>query len=1024
MKFYHFNIILTIWLVLTSLSVFSQRMSLRTFNQKDGLPGMEYNNVLIHPNGKVYAFSSRMISEFDGMHVENISLDTVQIYSYPEHVILTASDKIFMTQGYERAIIFDPENRSFKKVLPYKMEDKFLIFPFKEDVYMCGESGELYKLNEATSSFDTSGTSELKSIYKSIQGPVKKSIYQLNPAGLAVIAEIDSSNYYNFFFKGQHVRFSVDIYQYPFVFNDKLFLFKPKKNGFTIYENGRSWELEIDGLEVYNLDLNIHYLLNDNEIMLGFWSQDEEGEIHWIKMDSSLQFKTVGTMPKMKLSTFAFDELQSIWTGGHTGLLKFNPKIQFFPSGENQVPRALHAFGEWRGKIFLAGYYKHLASYDGKEMKKEFSDNYGFLPGSYSMADKGLLFNCERVNGTILVGSDSTILLPFYMDGKPTNANAYFIDTLSDGSLWFGLQNFGLGRMIDISKDRINLENIGTEKGNGLINVLTFCEDRNKRIWMGRSSQGVAVYDPKLDTSYTYFISPDDNASFGAISSDIDTAGNLWLGGHNGLYFMKDPYEFDITGDDFFKKIEKIELPNGDTSVVTFLKQIDDYLVFGNQSAVSFIPLGEWYENKKTTPIYQLYYGEDIEGSGSEQNMILKDSEGYLWFGSQLGASRMDLSNFVFDTTQNLMTIRKIVNGKNALELENGETLKLPNDNRNFSLYFGIKDNKSLLRNVFYHYFLTNSDGDTLVLKRFDQNGIIELAYLPPGEYNLLIISNKYGLEMERRTIRVHVPYAFFENPWIIYGIGGIIFCLVTIGIVDRTIKKKKSAQKDLKLEKIAREKDRMHLQSILSSFNPHFINNSLHWVQSRYRKDEETVKVIGRLSQNIRYIFNNTRKGQASHTLKDELVLVSNYITIQQIRFDNSFVYKGPTEVELEKYKTFQIPILQLQIHFENAIEHGLRNRLNSTFVSLGIEDQGEYLLFVITDDGCGREEASKFESQGMHTGTKMLKDLHNMFNQKAENSLKIMSWYEDGLYQDEKGKKYGTKVFIFIPKRFSYII
>ena len=104
MKFYHFNIILTIWLVLTSLSVFSPRMSLRTFNQKDGLPGMEYNNVLIHPNGKVYAFSSSTISEFDGMHIENISLDTVQIYSYPEHVILTASDKIFMTQSYEQAV--------------------------------------------------------------------------------------------------------------------------------------------------------------------------------------------------------------------------------------------------------------------------------------------------------------------------------------------------------------------------------------------------------------------------------------------------------------------------------------------------------------------------------------------------------------------------------------------------------------------------------------------------------------------------------------------------------------------------------------------------------------------------------------------------------------------------------------------------------------------------------------------------------------------------------------------------------
>ena len=83
--------------------------------------------------------------------------------------------------------------------------------------------------------------------------------------------------------------------------------------------------------------------------------------------------------------------------------------------------------------------------------------------------------------------------------------------------------------------------------------------------------------------------------------------------------------KFELANDELFTQTKNIKLPNGDQSLVTFIKLIDDYIVFGNNSAVSFIPLDQWYDDPKSCPVYQLYYGEDIEGEGSEQNMIFQD---------------------------------------------------------------------------------------------------------------------------------------------------------------------------------------------------------------------------------------------------------------------------------------------------------------------------------------------------------------------------------------------------------------
>ena len=276
---------------------------------------------------------------------------------------------------------------------------------------------------------------------------------------------------------------------------------------------------------------------------------------------------------------------------------------------------------------------------------------------------------------------------------------------------------------------------------------------------------------------------------------------------------------------------------------------------------------------------------------------------------------------------------------------------------------------------------------------------------------------------MDKASIKIEVPYAFSENPWTWFVLSIILLSSLSAFLYYRKEKIQEISIKEIAVSKLKNEKTMLHVQSILSAFNPHFINNSLHWVQSRNFKDPQITKMIGRLSANINYIFGKARNGQAMHSLKDELELVENYIIIQKLRFSNRFEYIGPDKKDIDKYKDVQVILMQIQIHVENAIEHGLRNRKNSTYVKVEISDDEIYYIISITDDGVGRKFSKKLKSRGNQSGIKMLREIYSIFNKNPKNKYHITGYYEDDIFQKDN-IKFGTRVIIKIPKNFIYDI
>lgn len=700
--------------------------------------------------------------------------------------------------------------------------------------------------------------------------------------------------------------------------------------------------------------------------------------------------------------------------GSHQGFARINPHVHFIPEDEKMVS-SLHTILEHKGEIYFGSYGNGFSIYkDYQVSKMQGWNNMSVMPGGISHSNGNMFVTSDgNPTGFYEINKDFKSIRAL----KKHSSTGYTVKELSDKSIVVGTLDYTMLIFSDI-KNTIKYKTVNRSKGIGAVNILGIEEDKNGRLWY--IGAGVGIYDRKRDTAYHFKKPREVKYRVGGFSIARDHKGTMWFGTNTGIQYLRNADIFDPTIYNIQENVTRLTLPNGSESQVTFMNQVDSFMVFGTFSSVNFLNLNSFYRNLKNPIIHQLIYGEDIEGGGSEQNCVLFDSQRRLWIGTQEGALMIEWDKFRFDHTKSKIKIYQLQAGDDTIELISSKTkIYLPANKRNLKISFGLDKNISLLKNVFFDYQLVSSNGDTLLNKKYEQNGELALNYLRPDTYTLNIKAKKHGQLMDEMKLTIIAKRSLAELPWFWAALFGILLFFSILFLRFRNKARNEGLQNSLKLSKLSSEKDLLKVQSIISTFNPHFINNSLHWIQSRHIDDEDTVNLVGDLSENIRYIFESTKNGKAIHSLDQELKLVQNYVNVQLLRFGNSFKYLSPANLGLNQYRSIALIIMQLQIHVENAIEHGLRNRKLSSYVKLDIEEKDENISFIIEDDGCGRKIAKERGSKGTQMGTKMLSELHQIFNE--QNNNKITTIYEDEIFE-KNGESYGTRVKIIVPKNFDY--
>lgn len=119
-----------------------------------------------------------------------------------------------------------------------------------------------------------------------------------------------------------------------------------------------------------------------------------------------------------------------------------------------------------------------------------------------------------------------------------------------------------------------------------------------------------------------------------------------------------------------------------------------------------------------------------------------------------------------------------------------------------------------------------------------------------------------------------------------------------------------------------------------------------------------------------------------------------------------------------LNKFKDIELPLGILEIHVENALLHGLRNKESPPYeLILEIKEDDRNLYFIIKDNGIGREVAmsiSTYKRNGV--GTKNLNSIIGILNKYNKNKMEVS--YMDLLQTGAAG----TIVIVKMPKEYYF--
>ncbi|WP_372632553.1 sensor histidine kinase [Cohnella sp.] len=158
-----------------------------------------------------------------------------------------------------------------------------------------------------------------------------------------------------------------------------------------------------------------------------------------------------------------------------------------------------------------------------------------------------------------------------------------------------------------------------------------------------------------------------------------------------------------------------------------------------------------------------------------------------------------------------------------------------------------------------------------------------------------------------------------------------------------------------LKLEE--RQKQIVKFQVLLAQMNPHFLLNTLNTIKSiALDKDDDDIYDICVALGKILETTLNTEVDLI--LLKDEIVLIDSYMSIQRARFGHGITVSYEVDDEL-RYAL--IPKFCLQPLMENALLHGFGQSPESGRITVRASTRHSQLVLEVVDDGIGLEAAAK---------------------------------------------------------------
>ncbi len=328
------------------------------------------------------------------------------------------------------------------------------------------------------------------------------------------------------------------------------------------------------------------------------------------------------------------------------------------------------------------------------------------------------------------------------------------------------------------------------------------------------------------------------------------------------------------------------------------------------------------------------------------------------------------------------------------------------NDN-NITLSFGYL-NTSDFATPLLEYKINTADWLTL-----PQNHTLSLFNLSSGDYQITVRNKNNPSSLY--SVNFKIGKIWWQTVWFFIGLI-ISTSTILLGLYKNRVQKVRK-EETLKNE-FQQRISKIEMSALRAQMNPHFVFNSLNSINRFILiNDPDTASAyLTKFSRLIRLILDNSR--EESISLEQELDALKLYVELEAMRFQNSFDFEIFVDKTLE-ISQFMVPPLLLQPYVENAIWHGLMQKVDrgKLHINISAKENNELVKIEIIDNGVGRlksasnkmsENQDNKKSYGIALTNERLGLLNALHG--SHNNVKIEDLYSDG------GEPAGTKVTISI--------
>lgn len=150
------------------------------------------------------------------------------------------------------------------------------------------------------------------------------------------------------------------------------------------------------------------------------------------------------------------------------------------------------------------------------------------------------------------------------------------------------------------------------------------------------------------------------------------------------------------------------------------------------------------------------------------------------------------------------------------------------------------------------------------------------------------------------------------------------------------------------------KNKRKAEINVLQAQIKPHFMYNTLdtiRWMAEEHNEND-IVEIIEAFTNLLRISLS---RGKEIITVKEELIHIESYLTIQKIRYEEKLDYEINFQEEILDYKVIK---LILQPLVENAIYHGIKEKRGNGKLIVNAEKRNGSLYFSISDNGKGIEK------------------------------------------------------------------